>query len=293
VPQNEVVRQTAGHTSVKIIFVGRRFSQASKPRSCRDGGRSSGRVAGNFGDLRDFSPPTRGRASLWSIRKKRWASHFEQPFTTDSCASRKGISCSKRSSRARAVGIYDSIRDLLKHWTPAEGSRRVLIVVSSGHDLKRGAPGHKTRRSTLSAAGRRSRPAIRSGCLYDLRSRPWAFYARGLAESQRTGQLGRTGIRNRRPELLRRFREPRVVRAFHAEHPPLARANSTSLPFSRKTGEKVSIAKLRVTSEQSAFNCTPPSTSTFRPRANGAVGAHIYWGARIFLLALYALYAIV
>jgi VWFA-related protein len=97
----------------------------------------STRIASQFDDLRNFVTTLPPDARVAVVYAQNGSAHFVQEFTTDHAQAAKAFHVPE-AIPGSAVGIYDATRDLFKHWTPSEGSRHVLVVLSSGVDLSEG-----------------------------------------------------------------------------------------------------------------------------------------------------------
>lgn len=97
----------------------------------------STRTASQLDDLRNFVTSLPPNARVAVVYAQNGGAHFRQQFTTDHQLAAQAFRIPS-AIPGSAEGIYDSISDLLKHWTPAPQSRHVLVIVSSGIDLSEG-----------------------------------------------------------------------------------------------------------------------------------------------------------
>lgn len=93
-------------------------------------------VANDLNDVRDFVRHLPANAKVGVAYAEYGGAHFEQNFTADHAAA-AGAFRLPGAAPGTSNGLFDSVRDLIKHW-PASDARHVLLLVSSGIDLTDG-----------------------------------------------------------------------------------------------------------------------------------------------------------
>ncbi len=255
-PQNEVVVKQQDNVRKIVSWTPVQPGQANLDLVVIVDDSLSGRVAGNFGDLRNFVTTLPAGARVAVVYAQNGGAHFEQPFTTDYAQAAKAFRIPS-AIPGSAVGIYDSIRDLLKHWTPAESSRRVLIVVSSGIDLSEGV--QDTNPSLNTSLHQAVEAAQRSGVVvYTIYAPdPGRSMHEGLLNLNGQGSLGELASETGGQSYYEGSGNPVSFEPFLQNIHRLL-GQQYQLTFLAQTGAKSSIAKLRVTSEQSGIQLHAP-----------------------------------
>src|ERR1700683_3814650 len=137
VPQNEVVVKQHDNVRRIVSWTPIQQDQSNLEIVVMLDDSLSTRIASQFDDLRNFVTTLPPDARVAVVYAQSGSAHFVQPFTTDHAQAAKAFRV-PQAVPGSAVGIYDATRDLFKHWTPTEGSRHVLVVLSSGVDLSEG-----------------------------------------------------------------------------------------------------------------------------------------------------------
>jgi hypothetical protein len=94
-------------------------------------------VANDLNDVRNFVRNLPENAKVEVAYANYGAVKVEQPFTADHAQAASAFRL-PQSIPGTANGYFDSVREAIKQW-PADSSRHVLVLVSSGIDLTNGA----------------------------------------------------------------------------------------------------------------------------------------------------------
>ncbi len=93
-------------------------------------------VGNDLNDVRDFVRHLPANAKVGVAYAEYGAAHFQQNFTADHSAAAEALRLPS-AIPGSSNGLFDSVRDLVKHW-PANDARHVVVLISSGIDLTNG-----------------------------------------------------------------------------------------------------------------------------------------------------------
>jgi VWFA-related protein len=93
-------------------------------------------VGNDLNDVRDFVRHLPANAKVAVAYAQYGTAHYQQAFTADHAAAAEAFRLPS-AIPGSSNGLFDSVRDLIKHW-PASDARHVMVLVSSGIDLTNG-----------------------------------------------------------------------------------------------------------------------------------------------------------